>query len=926
MSRLIVKNLPSGMKDERFKTLFGAFGTLTDCILKFTKDGKFRKFGFVGFKTEEEAQTALKHFNKSYIDTSRITVEFCKSFGDPGLSRPWSKHSKKNATEQNPKTPKEQKCQIEGKKDKKKKLVIEELEHLKEDGEFEEFLAVHQSRCNAPTWTNDTLPAKKEQARKLDDYLNFDSEDSEELSEEEEEEDIKGTKSKQKQTQNVALEKEVSDMDYLRSKVVKAEDEKAESDDEESETDEENKLKPSTEGNVLLHKDSDYESEGKKPDSKLEKSAAARRKKKELEKQTHQNEPTTLHTLKLRGAPFSVKEQVREFFVPMKPVAIRIVKNANGNTTGYVFVDFQSEDDLEKALKRNKDYMGGRYIELFKEENNAPKTKPGRKDDQKWLKREKKAGEEEEDLSDSGRLFVRNLPYTCTEEDLEKVFSKYGPLSETHFPIDSLTKKPKGFAFITYMMPEHAVKAFAELDGEVFQGRMMHILPSTVKKEKAEDDDTLGSSTYKRNKAAKDKASSNSSHNWNTLFMGTNAVADVIAAKYNATKSQVLDHEGKGSVAVRMALGETQIVQETRQFLVDNGVSLDSFSQASGQRSKTVVLVKNIPAGIQIDELKKVFEKYGDLGRVLLPSAGITAIVEFLEPTEAKQAFTKLAYSKFQHVPLYLEWAPMDVFCTPMPEKKNPEKKQINEEDQGDQTINENEADDSSDEEEESIPGCTLFVKNLNFLTTEEALIQAFSKCGSLKSCSISKKKDKTGSLLSMGYGFVEYAKPENANKALKLLQHCMVDDHQLELKISDRATKSVNPARKLQKAKKQKVSKILIRNIPFQAKVKEIRELFSTFGEIKTVRLPKKMGGTGAHRGFGFVDFLTKQDAKKAFSALCHSTHLYGRRLVLEWADSEDTVETLRRKTAEHYYDSPKKKKQAEILDEIMDDMEEKD
>jgi len=38
---------------------------------------------------------------------------------------------------------------------------------------------------------------------------------------------------------------------------------------------------------------------------------------------------------------------------------------------------------------------------------------------------------------------------------------------------------------------------------------------------------------------------------------------------------------------------------------------------------------------------------------------------------------------------------------------------------------------------------------------------------------------------------------------------------------------------------------------------------IHSTFGELKTVRLPKKMAGTGSHRGFGFVDFLTKQDAK---------------------------------------------------------------
>lgn len=37
----------------------------------------------------------------------------------------------------------------------------------------------------------------------------------------------------------------------------------------------------------------------------------------------------------------------------------------------------------------------------------------------------------------------------------------------------------------------------------------------------------------------------------------------------------------------------------------------------------------------------------------------------------------------------------------------------------------------------------------------------------------------------------------------------------------------------------------------------------FSTFGELKTVRLPKKAAGSGNHRGFGFIDFLTKQDAK---------------------------------------------------------------
>jgi len=75
-------------------------------------------------------------------------------------------------------------------------------------------------------------------------------------------------------------------------------------------------------------------------------------------------------------------------------------------------------------------------------------------------------------------------------------------------------------------------------------------------------------------------------------------------------------------------------------------------------------------------------------------------------------------------------------------------------------------------------------------------------------------------------------------------------------------------------------------------------------FGELKAVRLPRKMVGTGPHRGFGFVDFVTKSDAKRAFDALCQSTHLYGRRLVLEWAAPEESVEELRKRTAQHFHE----------------------
>ncbi|KAF3695836.1 putative RNA-binding protein 19 RNA-binding motif protein 19 [Channa argus] len=921
MSRLIVKNLPNGMKEDRFRSMFAAFGTVTDCALKFTKDGKFRKFGFVGFKAEEDANRALKHFNKSFVDTSRVTVEMCKAFGDPSKARAWSKHTQSSG-QGKVSTPPDSDNK---KKKKQKKETKATLENLDEDQGFKEFLSVHQNRSQVPTWANDTLQqtadpdsgltesqSKTKRKPASDDYLNFDSDESEDEDEEEECDEDKGAIKE-------ALKSGLSDMEYLRSKVAQTVGTLEESegkDDGEGRNDEGNSPVQPT--------DSAYESGDRDGITKTKTSTLSEDEKQSKVKKTgkQETESVTEFTVKLRGAPFTVKEQqIREFMTPLKPAAIRIGKNESGNRTGYVYVDLHSEEEVEKALKKTKDYIGGRYIEVFRVDATGGKGKRDRKAKEidRNFTRKPKEDEEEEDVAESGRLFIRNLPYTCTEEEVKELFSKHGPLSEVLFPIDNLTKRPKGFAFVTYMIPENAVTALAQLDGHIFQGRMLHLLPSTVKKEKTESADAggPGSSSYKRQKDAKNKASSSSSHNWNSLFLGTSAVADAIAEKYNTTKSRVLDHESKGSVAVRMALGETEIVQETRQFLLDNGVSLDSFSQAAAERSTTVILVKNLPAGVIVSELETLFSSQGSMGRVLLPPSGLTAIVEFLEPTEAKRAFTRLAYSKFHHVPLYLEWAPAGVFVAANPELdkavkvKEERKEEVQEEEE-------------EEEEEESAPGSTLFLKNLNFSTTEEKLQETFSKCGKVKSCTISKKKDKTGKLLSMGYGFLQYQTAEGAQKALRQLQHCIVDDHQLELRISERATRTTQVLhKKKQVEKKQRGSKILVRNVPFQATVREIRELFCTFGELKTVRLPKKAAGSGNHRGFGFVDFLTKQDAKKAFAALCHSTHLYGRRLVLEWADAEETVETLRRKTAEHFHVAAKKQRKAEVLEGILETME---
>lgn len=50
-----------------------------------------------------------------------------------------------------------------------------------------------------------------------------------------------------------------------------------------------------------------------------------------------------------------------------------------------------------------------------------------------------------------------------------------------NLPVDRTTRKPKGFGTVTFLMPEHAIRAYSELDGSILNGRMLHLLPGKTK-------------------------------------------------------------------------------------------------------------------------------------------------------------------------------------------------------------------------------------------------------------------------------------------------------------------------------------------------------------------------------------------------------------------------------------------------------------
>lgn len=82
MSRLIVKNLPpyvtpAGLR-EHFEQKGCPTGTITDFKVALKADGTSRRFGFIGYKTENEAHAAQEWFDRTFVNSTRISVNIVK--------------------------------------------------------------------------------------------------------------------------------------------------------------------------------------------------------------------------------------------------------------------------------------------------------------------------------------------------------------------------------------------------------------------------------------------------------------------------------------------------------------------------------------------------------------------------------------------------------------------------------------------------------------------------------------------------------------------------------------------------------------------------------------------------------------------------------------------------------------------------------
>ncbi|CAM9565164.1 unnamed protein product [Hapterophycus canaliculatus] len=474
-TRLIVKNVPKHVDEKRLRQHFAERGEVSDAKIVRTKDGKSRQFAFVGFTTAGDAEDALKYYNQTFLDTSRIQVERAQPKGNASIARPWSKHSEGSSRAQKLA---EAKAKKEGKaKDMKSKSkntsdekAVAAAASARGKVEKEEFMAALKKRSEARFWDNDdamldqseaaAAPPGSEDGSSSDVASSEDGAgvDNEEVSDgSEDETETRQEKTRQSNRSSSGGDRRnpgsVSDMDWLRSKVGgEGGDAKDDQDDQ------------------AVGSES-----GRESDSEEESGGEEGGDGKGAFKKEGQNSP-------------------------------------KGGASG-------------KGAKR-------------KEQSSAQE---GGGDESNGI-------EEDEEEEKSGRLFVRNLPYTSTEDDLRELFGRFGMLSEVHLPVDDV-KKGKGFAFVQFVIPEDAEKALEQLDRHAFHGRLLHILPARRQPGssgavigKAGSAATAGKG-YKEQKELERRARAGDSVGWNASFVRSDTVVDALADRLGVGKGDILDRE-----------------------------------------------------------------------------------------------------------------------------------------------------------------------------------------------------------------------------------------------------------------------------------------------------------------------------------------------------------------------------------------------
>ncbi|KAH7291430.1 hypothetical protein KP509_29G016700 [Ceratopteris richardii] len=205
-----------------------------------------------------------------------------------------------------------------------------------------------------------------------------------------------------------------------------------------------------------------------------------------------------------------------------------------------------------------------------------------------------------------------------------------------------------------------------------------------------------------------------------------------------------------------------------------------------------------------------------------------------------------------------------------------------------------------------------LFVKNLHESVGNKELQEIFSPIGKILSCKVAMQDGK-----SKGYGFVHFDTDEAANAAIEKTNGTLINGKKVYVgkfvKRSERASSGVE----------LKFTNLYVKNIDLEVTEEDLQEKFSKYGKITNLIIMKDEDGNP--KGFGFINFESPEDARKAVDAM-NGTVLGSKAIFVGRAQKKaEREQMLRRQFEEKRQEKIQKYQGANVyvknLDDLVDD-----
>ena len=81
-------------------------------------------------------------------------------------------------------------------------------------------------------------------------------------------------------------------------------------------------------------------------------------------------------------------------------------------------------------------------------------------------------------------LYVGNVSYDATENELQDLFAQHGSVTDVNVMVDRVTQRPRGFAFVTLATKEAGDAAIQALNGKDFHGRKLTVNEARPREER----------------------------------------------------------------------------------------------------------------------------------------------------------------------------------------------------------------------------------------------------------------------------------------------------------------------------------------------------------------------------------------------------------------------------------------------------------